>query len=140
MILSKRPMNNDMKESAEKGERRREGGDQRSGSAMEPDTLADIGTDKKESFNAQKLANLPESVFNRWPKRKRRPRLDSCVDNLELNSRAANALYYAGIKTIGDLLRHSRCDLLGLWNCGPATLAVIERAVRKAKFRWNQNP
>jgi DNA-directed RNA polymerase alpha subunit len=71
------------------------------------------------------------------PKRRHRPRLDSDVDDLGLTTRASNALYYAGIRTIADLLAHRPADLRRkVWNIGYATLNVIVRAVRRARFSW----
>src|SRR3990172_2526335 len=43
----------------------RGGGDTKSSSAKELDSLSDIGIDKKESFTWQKLAALPEPEFKR---------------------------------------------------------------------------
>jgi DNA-directed RNA polymerase alpha subunit len=72
---------------------------------------------------------------DRRPRRKGRPILTSPVDELQLNTRASNALYFAKIRTVGDLLAHRPTDLLRFWNIGRTT-RLIEQAVRKAKFRW----
>ena len=64
-LEAERKMGQMLKEMAEKGERRTEGGDQRSDSAEESGrvTLANINVTPKESFNAQKLASLSEEAF-----------------------------------------------------------------------------
>lgn len=73
---------------------------------------------------------------NNRPKRRHRPRLDSDVDDLGLTTRASNALYFARIQTVGDLLRNHPSELLQLRNIGKATLRLIEQAVRAAKLNW----
>jgi hypothetical protein len=51
-----------LKEMAERGERRSEGGDQRTGSIEGTSSLADLGVTNKQSHNWQKLAALDESL------------------------------------------------------------------------------
>ncbi len=51
------------------------------------------------------------------------------VDVLELSCRAANALFYMEIKTIGDLVQRTRRDLLKVKNFGRVSLREIEEAL-----------
>ena len=53
------------------------------------------------------------------------------IETLDLNSRAQNCLEAEGIKTIGDLLRKNKDELLSIRNFGQVTLDDLEEKLEE---------
>ena len=55
--------------------------------------------------------------------------LDIKIQDLELSARAYNCMVMNDIKTLGDLIKWNRKDLLGLRNLGRGTLNELDQIV-----------
>ena len=58
-------------------------------------------------------------------------KLEQGVEMIELSSRASNCLKVAGIRTIGELVRKSEDDLLGVKNFGQKSLDEIKEKLKE---------
>jgi DNA-directed RNA polymerase subunit alpha len=56
--------------------------------------------------------------------------LRKSVDEFELRTRARNALWKDNIRTVGQLIQKSECELLCIPNCGRKTVAEIKELVQ----------
>ncbi len=56
---------------------------------------------------------------------------DEAVEDLKLSTRTTNALYSAGLKTLGEIIARSEQDLLGLPGFGETALKEVKKLLKK---------
>ena len=71
-------------------------------------------------------------------KKKPSAALDIKVKDLELSARAYNCMEMNGIKTLGDLIKWNRKDLLNLRNLGRGTLNELDQIVDYYGLSFNR--
>ena len=71
-------------------------------------------------------------------KKKPSAALDIKIQDLELSARAYNCMEMNGIKTLGDLIKWNRKDLLGLRNLGRGTLNELDQIVDYYGLSFNR--
>ena len=65
--------------------------------------------------------------------------LSTKLDDCDLSVRALQCLRYAELRTIGDLVRYNRADLLKFRNFGKKSLTEIDEFLERNNLHWNMD-
>ena len=91
-------------------------------------------SEKSSSYTANSLLTVPKKVSKNFvkatPLTEKERKLKKNIHSLNLRTRASRCLSTANIKTIGDLVKYSKGDILGLPTCGIGTLKEIETKLK----------